>query len=179
MYKYTRKKPTSDVKSGENGPWINTVGHSTWRFCLSSTLCFLLHLVWPLFGPVWPLILDRGCLSTNVSTPVGCKPLLGIPAWFLNLPWCLLKWPHHIVFPPAMNSSYCSTSSWAFDVVSDLDSDHSNRHVTGGLACCNSRGGRVRHDWATELNWTKWYLTALICISLITCNVEHGYLFKM
>ena len=24
----------------------------------------------------------------------------------------------------------------------------------GGLACCNSWGCRVRHDWATELNWT-------------------------
>ena len=23
----------------------------------------------------------------------------------------------------------------------------------GGLACCNSRGRRVRHDWVTELNW--------------------------
>ena len=25
----------------------------------------------------------------------------------------------------------------------------------GGLACCNSWGRRVRHDWATELNWTE------------------------
>ena len=25
----------------------------------------------------------------------------------------------------------------------------------GGLACCNSWGRRVRHDWATELNWTS------------------------
>ena len=24
----------------------------------------------------------------------------------------------------------------------------------GGLACCSSWGHRVRHDWATELNWT-------------------------
>ena len=24
----------------------------------------------------------------------------------------------------------------------------------GGLACCDSWGHRVRHDWATELNWT-------------------------
>ena len=23
----------------------------------------------------------------------------------------------------------------------------------GGLACCDSWGGRVGHDWATELNW--------------------------
>ena len=31
----------------------------------------------------------------------------------------------------------------------------------GGLACCGSRGHRVGHDWATELNWTElnicWY----------------------
>ena len=25
----------------------------------------------------------------------------------------------------------------------------------GGLACCDSWGHRVRHDWATELNWTE------------------------
>ena len=25
----------------------------------------------------------------------------------------------------------------------------------GGLACCNSWGSRVRHDWMTELNWTE------------------------
>ena len=25
----------------------------------------------------------------------------------------------------------------------------------GGLACCNSWGHRVGHDWATELNWTE------------------------
>ena len=26
----------------------------------------------------------------------------------------------------------------------------------GGLACCNSWGRRVGHDWVTELNWTEW-----------------------
>ena len=25
----------------------------------------------------------------------------------------------------------------------------------GGLACCGSWGCKVRHDWATELNWTE------------------------
>ena len=25
----------------------------------------------------------------------------------------------------------------------------------GGLACCDSWGRRVRHDWATELSWTE------------------------
>ena len=25
----------------------------------------------------------------------------------------------------------------------------------GGLACCDSWGRKVGHDWATELNWTK------------------------
>ena len=25
----------------------------------------------------------------------------------------------------------------------------------GGLACCDLQGHRVRHDWATELNWTS------------------------
>ena len=28
----------------------------------------------------------------------------------------------------------------------------------GGLACCDSWGRRVGHDWATELNWLNWGL---------------------
>ena len=32
----------------------------------------------------------------------------------------------------------------------------------GGLACCNSWGCRVRHDWATELNWTQLWI--MLCI---------------
>ena len=28
-------------------------------------------------------------------------------------------------------------------------------HGQGGLACCDSWGRRVRHHWATELNWTE------------------------
>ena len=35
----------------------------------------------------------------------------------------------------------------------------------GGLACCNSWGRRVRHDWATELNWTE----DLITLGLNSC----------
>ena len=27
----------------------------------------------------------------------------------------------------------------------------------GGLARCSPWGRRVRHDWATKLNWTDWY----------------------
>ena len=28
----------------------------------------------------------------------------------------------------------------------------------GGLACCDSWGRRVGHDWATELNWSWWFV---------------------
>ena len=34
-----------------------------------------------------------------------------------------------------------------------------------GLACCDSWGRRVRHNWATELNWTEW----LIMLSMFLC----------
>ena len=27
----------------------------------------------------------------------------------------------------------------------------------GGLACCDSWGRKVRHDWVSELNWTEYY----------------------
>jgi len=33
----------------------------------------------------------------------------------------------------------------------------------GGLACCDSRGRRVGHDWATELNWTEYPLGVCCC----------------
>jgi len=31
----------------------------------------------------------------------------------------------------------------------------------GGLACCDSWGCRVGHDWANELNWTELNWTAV------------------
>ena len=31
----------------------------------------------------------------------------------------------------------------------------------GSLACCSPWGRRVGHDWATELNWTKDYITPM------------------
>ena len=45
----------------------------------------------------------------------------------------------------------------------------------GGLACCNSWGRRVGHDWMTELNWTKlndnfWIKSATIsAVGTIKC----------
>jgi len=37
----------------------------------------------------------------------------------------------------------------------------------GGLACCDSWGRRVGHDWATELNWSDKYLKSLTIYILI------------
>ena len=39
----------------------------------------------------------------------------------------------------------------------------------GGLMCCSSWGRRVRHNWATELNWTE---TFLILVELRKINQE-------
>ena len=33
----------------------------------------------------------------------------------------------------------------------------------GGLACCDSWGRRVGHDWETELNWTEYIIWILEC----------------
>ena len=45
----------------------------------------------------------------------------------------------------------------------------------GGLACCGSWGHRVRHDWATELNWNKvwfWRLWVHFClVSKFKCTI--------
>ena len=43
----------------------------------------------------------------------------------------------------------------------------------GGLACCNSWGCRVEHNWATELNWTEWLmmLNILSCAYLPSINI--------
>ena len=37
----------------------------------------------------------------------------------------------------------------------------------GGLACCDSGGRRVGHDWATELNWMVWE------VSLLSTPLQH------
>ena len=44
----------------------------------------------------------------------------------------------------------------------------------GGLACCDSWGRRVGHDWATELNWTKKLLKfhLLICVVDLRSTIE-------
>ena len=36
----------------------------------------------------------------------------------------------------------------------------------GGLVCCDSWGRRVRHDWATELNWTDSFYFMYAYVSL-------------
>ena len=36
----------------------------------------------------------------------------------------------------------------------------------GGLACCSPWGCRVRHNWATELNWSYDPAISLLCIYL-------------
>ena len=40
----------------------------------------------------------------------------------------------------------------------------------GGLACCGSWGGRVRHYGATELNWSRTYYTAKGTLLNVTCQ---------
>ena len=51
----------------------------------------------------------------------------------------------------------------------------------GGLACCGSWGCRVRHDWATELNWTETWKTKQLnrdmrfLLSLKYLEVTEGY----
>ena len=45
--------------------------------------------------------------------------------------------------------------------------------VQGSLACCSPWGHRVRHDWATELNWTLSLLSPLLCIDLLLYYLHH------
>ena len=37
----------------------------------------------------------------------------------------------------------------------------------GALACCNSWGRRVRHDWVTDLNWTELLLLSFLNVELV------------
>ena len=64
----------------------------------------------------------------------------------------------------------------------------------GGLACCNSWGRRVGHDWGTELNWIllpessatnrnttdlTWFLTSVYCVPNCKCclqKLKHGHM---
>ena len=45
----------------------------------------------------------------------------------------------------------------------------------GGLACCSPRGGRVRHNWATELNW---YEHSYQCCLSVGKNLEFSLMIK-
>ena len=51
----------------------------------------------------------------------------------------------------------------------------------GGLACCDSWGRRVRHNWATELNWVLHCLTLArgILDTLFPKEVKMGCKWKM
>ena len=40
--------------------------------------------------------------------------------------------------------------------------------IQGSLSCCSQWGRRVRHDWATKLNWTKWRKFDIF-------NYQHGF----
>ena len=63
-----------------------------------------------------------------------------------KLPNCLPKWLYHFVFLPTINvSSFCSTASPAFGVVSILEFGHSNRCVMGSH-CCLKFAIPWRHD---------------------------------
>ena len=44
----------------------------------------------------------------------------------------------------------------------------------GGLACCDSWGRRVGHDWATELNWTESWGTYLTFSAQLP-HLENGH----
>ena len=59
----------------------------------------------------------------------------------------------------------------------------------GSLACCSPWHGRVRHDWATELNWTESlssenkkgseeFILNVMYLSLLLIVNEHGCCFK-
>ena len=45
----------------------------------------------------------------------------------------------------------------------------------GGLACCDSWGRRVGHDWTTELNWCEFYTCEKELLILEECN--HFYIY--
>ena len=42
--------------------------------------------------------------------------------------------------------------------------------IQGSLSCCSQWGLRVRHDWATKLNWTKWRKIDIF-------NYQHGFYY--
>ena len=44
----------------------------------------------------------------------------------------------------------------------------------GGLVCCSSWGCRVRHDWATELNWTELSGKLLVIVSPLAPQSSHS-----
>ena len=61
---------------------------------------------------------------------------------------------------------------WLDGITDSMDVSLSElRDGQGGLACCDSWGRRVGHDWATELNWCQLY-----CWSCSQHQLSHCYL---
>ena len=73
-------------------------------------------------------------VSAHMNTMAGLyESMFSFVSSHQNLP----KWLYHFAFPPALNeSSCCSTSLSAFDVVSVLDFSHSNRCILIMVSCC-------------------------------------------
>ena len=81
---------------------------------------------------------------------------------FKKLPKCLSRWLYHFSFPPArQESSFCSTTSAAFGVVSILDFSHSNKCAVVSQFCLNS-------ELLNDI-WCRASFQMLIC---------HMYLFR-
>ena len=87
------------------------------------------------------------CWSWSSNTlAIWCKEVT-----HLKSPWC---WERLRAGGEGDNRGWhgwvASSTQWTWVWVSPGVGDGQ-----GGLACCGSWGCRVRHDWATELNWTE------------------------
>ena len=119
----------------------------------------------------WTMVLEK-----TPDSPLGCKEIQPVHSEEYQ-PWDFFgrndaKAETPVLWPPHVKS-------WLIGKDSDAGRDcgqeekgttedeiagwhhwlngHESEWTPGGLACCNSWGHRVRHDWVTELNWT-WYV---------------------
>ena len=147
---------------------------------------------------MWELYCDEGwapknwcfwtvVLEMTLESPLDCKEILpvhseGDQPWdFFGRNGAEAETP--VLWPPHAKSWLIGKDSdagrdWGQEEKGTTEDEMAGWHhwlngreskwTLGGLACCDSWGRRVGHDWATELNWRESQVTSVTWFSLLT-----------
>ena len=122
-----------------------------WTVVLEKTLespldCKAIQPVHPKGDQSWVFI---GRTDDEAETPILWPP--DAKSWLIGKdPDVLKDWRQEEMGMSGWDGWMASLTQWTWVWVNSWSWSDGQ----GGLACCDSWGRRVRHDWVTELNWT-------------------------